>query len=78
MHVAQPHIAEPIPRVRGDQPPGQRGEHPAQRRARARQLGEANLDVGRLERPDHCECFHIHLVGTERVRAVEPYDCARV
>lgn len=31
--VAQLHIAEPIPRARCDEPPGQRREHPAQRRA---------------------------------------------
>jgi len=67
--VAQPHIAEPIPRARGDQPPGQRREHPTQRRARSRQLGEASLDAGRFERPDHRECFHTNLDGTERVIA---------
>ncbi|TMQ69539.1 MAG: hypothetical protein E6K81_14730 [Candidatus Eisenbacteria bacterium] len=76
--VAQPHITELIPRARRDQPPGQRGEHPAQRRTRARQLGEASLRMGRLQRPDHRESFHTILVGTERVSTSESDDRSRV
>jgi hypothetical protein len=76
--VARPHVAEPIPRLPGDELSSQRRQHASHRRRRARERREADLRIGRVERPHECESFHTILVGTERVRADEREDRAWV
>jgi hypothetical protein len=76
--VARPHVAEPIPPFRSNELPRQRCEHAPHGRPRARERREADLRIGRVQRPDQRESFHTNLVGTERVRATESQDRRRV
>jgi len=76
--TARPHVAEPIPGRRNHELTGQRREHAPHWRAGARERLEADLRIGRIERPHQCETFHTNLAGTERVRATEHEGCGRV